>query len=289
LQNPTRDACGSCHDDINWETGANHPAGAQANDVACATCHIPDSGQEFDASIKGAHTVPLKSKQLKGINASIVSVSNFTAGQKPTVVFKLTNNDGSAIDGTKLGTFSPIIAGSTANYGPNFREDATKTGVFDAAAGTTTYTFTNAIPSGASGTWVVSVDIRRTATLKRADGKADIAVQESTVNPIKYVALTGSVTPRRTSVALANCNKCHDSLSLHGGQRNTTQECVICHNPTGNDAARRPASAGQPESISLQRLVHRIHTGEELTQDFTVYGFGGSKNTFNEVTFPGDR
>src|SRR5581483_1902569 len=56
LQNPTRDACGSCHDDINWETGANHPAGAQANDVACATCHILDSGQEFDASIKGAHT-----------------------------------------------------------------------------------------------------------------------------------------------------------------------------------------------------------------------------------------
>src|SRR4029079_234499 len=32
-----------------------------------------------------------------------------------------------------------------------------------------------------------------------------------------------------------------------------------------------------------------IHTGEELTQDFTVYGFGSSVNNFNEVRYPGDR
>ena len=34
---------------------------------------------------------------------------------------------------------------------------------------------------------------------------------------------------------------------------------------------------------------HRIHTGAELTQEFTVYGFGGSLNNYNEVGFPGDR
>jgi OmcA/MtrC family decaheme c-type cytochrome len=288
LTNPSRDACGSCHDDINWTTGANHPAGPQANDLACATCHIPDSGQEFDASIKGAHMNPLKSAQLKGIKATIVSVSNFKAGQKPTVVYKLTNSDGSAIDATKLTTFSPILAGSTANYKPNFRENALKTAIFDATAGTTTYTFTNAIPADATGTWTVSADIRRSVSLKRADGKADIAVSESTINPIKYVALDGTMTPRRMAVTIAQCNVCHDSLSLHGGQRNTTEECVICHNPTGTDGAMRPASAGQPESISLQRLVHRIHTGENMTQDFTVYGFNNSKNNFNEVKFPGD-
>src|SRR5262249_38692432 len=27
---PSRAACGACHDDINWETGANHPGGAPA-------------------------------------------------------------------------------------------------------------------------------------------------------------------------------------------------------------------------------------------------------------------
>jgi len=36
-------------------------------------------------------------------------------------------------------------------------------------------------------------------------------------------------------------------------------------------------------------MIHRIHTGEELNQDYTVYGFGGSVNNFNEIRFPGDR
>jgi len=49
---PNREACGSCHDDINWVTGAKHAAGAQLNDNACASCHQPESALEFDASIK---------------------------------------------------------------------------------------------------------------------------------------------------------------------------------------------------------------------------------------------
>ena len=36
-------------------------------------------------------------------------------------------------------------------------------------------------------------------------------------------------------------------------------------------------------------MIHRIHSGENLTQDFTIFGFGGSVNNFNEVRFPGDR
>ncbi|HUJ15118.1 MAG TPA: OmcA/MtrC family decaheme c-type cytochrome, partial [Thermoanaerobaculia bacterium] len=41
---PSRAACGSCHDNIDWTTGANHPGGPQADDSACASCHVPDSG-----------------------------------------------------------------------------------------------------------------------------------------------------------------------------------------------------------------------------------------------------
>ena len=89
--NPSRDACGSCHDDVNWVTGANHPAGPQADDKVCASCHQPDSGVEFDASIKGAHTVWEKSKQLKGLSATVVSVTNMAPGKNPTAVFKITN------------------------------------------------------------------------------------------------------------------------------------------------------------------------------------------------------
>jgi OmcA/MtrC family decaheme c-type cytochrome len=286
--NPSRDACGSCHDDINWLTGANHPGGKQTDDKACATCHVPDSSAEFDASIKGAHTIPAKSKQLKGLVATVASVSNMTAGKSPTAVFKLANTDGTAIDGTKLATFSPILAGSTTNYTKYYRENAITKGVFNAGAGTTTYTFTAVVPADATGTWTISADLRRNVVLKRADGKADITLQESTNNPIKYVAVTGAVTPRRTSVTTAQCNVCHDTLGLHGGQRNVIEECVICHNPVEGDQSLRPANGGAAESVSFQRMIHRIHTGENLTQDYTVIGFGGSLNNFNEVRFPSD-
>jgi OmcA/MtrC family decaheme c-type cytochrome len=287
---PSRAACGSCHDDVNWETGENHAAGAQANDNACSTCHVPDSGDEFDASIKGAHTIPEKSKQLAGLNTTIVSYKDLVAGSKPTVTFKITNNNGTAVDGTKLNTFSPIIAGPTTSYTTYYRESALTKGVFDPATGTTTYTFTNAIPAGSKGTWVISADTYRFIDLKRADKKADIRVRECAMNPIKYVALDGGLAePRRLSVSIDKCNACHDRLALHGGQRLTTEECVICHNPTMNDKAQRVAEAGDPESITLSRLVHRIHTGDRLTQDFTVYGNNKSVHNYNEVTFPGDR
>ncbi|HXG58653.1 MAG TPA: hypothetical protein VNL91_06495, partial [Thermoanaerobaculia bacterium] len=178
--------------------------------------------------------------------------------------------------------------GNTASYSWYRREEGRTTSTYDATTGYTTFTFANAVPDNATGTWTVSADIRRAATLKRGDGGPDITLQESTVNPIKYVAITGGLVPRRTIVTTAQCNQCHQSLSLHGEQRNTTEECVICHNPGESDVARRPANAGPPESISFQRLIHRIHKGNGLTQDLTVYGFGNVAHNYNEVTFPGD-
>jgi OmcA/MtrC family decaheme c-type cytochrome len=40
---PSRAACGSCHDDVNFETGENHDGGPYADDASCTTCH-PSSG-----------------------------------------------------------------------------------------------------------------------------------------------------------------------------------------------------------------------------------------------------
>ena len=49
--NPSRQACGSCHDDIDFANGVGHPV--QLDDRACASCHVPEGEFEFDASIKG--------------------------------------------------------------------------------------------------------------------------------------------------------------------------------------------------------------------------------------------
>ncbi len=292
---PTRAACGSCHDDLDFSTGVGHAGGPYNDDAACVSCHAPQGDREFDASIQGAHTVPLKSKQLKGFNAKIVSVDNTTPGSKPTVKFQLTNGDGSAVDPSTLGSnLNLILGGPTVDYGTGqnppaqpFRERADKS-AFDGT--TATYTFTNAIPANATGTWVASIEARRTVTLSPAPIKGPATVTEGATNPIFYIAVTDSQpVPRRTAVDLASCNKCHDRLALHGGQRFAIEECVICHNPNGTDASFRPADKGPVESIDFKRMIHRIHTGENLTQDFTIYGFNGSVNNFNEVRFPGDR
>ncbi len=63
LMEPSRAACGACHDDVNFATGVppirvNHPGGPQADDTQCMNCHVPQGEMPFDASIMGAHVVP---------------------------------------------------------------------------------------------------------------------------------------------------------------------------------------------------------------------------------------
>ncbi len=288
---PNRAACQSCHDDANFATGANHPGGVQVDDSACATCHQPQGTLEWDPSVMGAHTVPYKSTQLKGLNAQIVSVSNATPGQTPTVAFQLTQNDGSVVLPASLGSnLNLLMGGPTADYAINpFRENASAATA--GVGGAFNYTFTHPIPSNATGTWTFSIEARRTVNLDPAPSDSS-TFTEAAFNPIFDVSVDGSaVASRRVVVQLANCNVCHGRLALHGGQRLNTQECVICHNPNASDVARRPADQGSPESIDFKRMIHRIHTGENLVQNYTIYGFGNppSVNTFNDVRFPGDR
>jgi OmcA/MtrC family decaheme c-type cytochrome len=284
---PSRAACGSCHDTIDWVTGANHVAGPQPDDSACASCHIPQGEFEWDVSITGAHTVPLKSAQLKGLVAQILSVTNTAPGQKPVVTYKITNADGSPVDPRTLDTLRFILGGPTTDYAGMISESAQKTTTFNGTSAT--YTFQNAIPATATGTWVVSADVERAFDIIRGDARPDIQDNESPLNPIFYVAVTDAqAMPRRTVVDIAKCNVCHDRLGLHGGQRLLTQECVICHNPNGDDSPTRPAAKNPPESIQMARMIHRIHTGENLTQEYTIYGHGGRKVPFNDIRFSGD-
>lgn len=303
---PSVAACGSCHDDVNFTTGANHVAGPAA-DGTCTTCHKPEGSADWDAGIKNAHVVPIQSKQLKGYNAKILSVANAGPGKKISVTFQLTNGDGSFVDpgvykDSTKGSISIKLGGPTTDYanvgmaanGQPFSE-AAQTATYNATNGQAVYTFTNAIPAAAKGTYVVSIDTRRPYTLSPAPKNGPTSINEGAPNQPFYFAVTGTtVTPRRTSVALAKCNVCHarlDNLFSHGGQRIETQHCVICHAPNATDLGRRPADGSQNpgESIEFARMIHRIHSGEELTQDYTIYGFGGNAANFNEVTYPGDR
>ena len=62
--NPSRAACGSCHDNVNFATGLNHPGLAQPDDTLCKTCHTSTSELDFDSSVPGAHLIPNDAPQL---------------------------------------------------------------------------------------------------------------------------------------------------------------------------------------------------------------------------------
>ena len=69
MDHPTRVNCGSCHDNINWETGEGHSEYnlVMVDDITCGNCHVPYTDQEFDRSVKGSHLVLYKSSQFPGV------------------------------------------------------------------------------------------------------------------------------------------------------------------------------------------------------------------------------
>ena len=103
--------------------GENHAAGPQVTDNLCATCHIPEGELEFDASIKGAHTIPRFSRDLPGVKFEIMEVKNTRPGQKPTVTLKITDKSGFPIETSQMSSLSLVIAGPNTDYAAYWSEN----------------------------------------------------------------------------------------------------------------------------------------------------------------------
>jgi OmcA/MtrC family decaheme c-type cytochrome len=299
---PSRTACGACHDNIDWATGKStitgkkdHAGGPQPNDAACAVCHQADTGKEFDASVVGAHTIPDLSKQVKGINVDILRVTNTAPGQTPNVIFTAKDNSGKNLQLSEITSMTFNINGPTTDYlNQPTTESATLSRVSIGADGNFAYTLTRPIANNATGTYAIGIEARRTEAIIGNEG-ATANVSSASGNPVFYIPVTDKeAVPRRQIVSTENCNVCHEKMAFHGGGRlNLGEYCQFCHNPATVDVPGQvPASFGgpftvAPESINFKLLIHRIHTGEELTRDFTIYRTRGVFN-FNEIGFPGD-
>ncbi len=306
LTKPSAAVCGSCHDDVNLATGVNHPGGPQPDDKQCATCHVPQGELEFDASIKGAHVVPTDSSMLEGLFFNMVKVDNGVAGSKPTVTFTVTDNSKAGVPFSKLGSLSLTMAGPTSGYGyTSFGSDVTTPGYVTENAlanskcdnsGTCTYTFTHAVPANATGSYTIGIEGRRTELLLPGTTKQQ-SVTYGGGNKVIYFSVDNTpVQARRQVVAIDNCNGCHVSLQLHGGLRNNTEYCVMCHNPSNSDVSVRSSAvvaadkALPPQGINFNLLVHRIHSGPNVVaqggKPYVVVGYGGSHNDFSGTRYP---
>ena len=295
LTRPAMATCGSCHDNVNFATGANHPGGVQVDDTKCATCHIPQGDTDFDASITGAHVNPDESTLLPGIVGNIVSVTNTAPGQSPVVAFTLVDKTGATIP---MSAFSQtgyrlafVLAGPTTDYvglPPHGYISENPVPSASLNGDTYTYTFTATIPANATGTYSIGMEGRRNDTVLAGTSAAQ-TIEYGMQNVVSSFSVDGSpVVPRRSIVARAECNQCHHNLTAHGENRNQIEMCVLCHNPLENDSAYRPASANPPESVDFALMIHRIHSGPSQTRNFTIWGYGNSQNNFNNVLYPGD-
>ncbi len=323
---PSTATCTACHDDVNpGETttaagppGTGHLPGPQP-DALCTVCHKPAADMEFDITIPGAHTVPEQSTELAGIHAQILSATG-TAGNPVTVTFKLTDNTGTAI--TSLAAFNRVAFaysgsttpdfGTTPDVGQNVtttEQVITPTAFGGGASGSLTgpdgsgvFTYVssagNALPAAATGTWRIGIEARRQVMVGNGTQTGPKTVNETAQNAVRDFSVdNSSLVARRQVVDIANCQGCHgvfsQGFSVHGNLRNQTEYCVVCHNPSMSDFARRgavPNADPATATIDLKHLIHKIHTGDQLTHTpYIVYGFGPSAHDFSEVLFPGDR
>jgi OmcA/MtrC family decaheme c-type cytochrome len=304
-----RETCGSCHDDVNFDTGTNHGAGGVvATDEQCATCHGANSN--FDLQPDVVHQVPAVEAARK-FAYTIVSATNVGQGLKPSVTFKVTDptNGNAAYNIHSDAPFTQCaggnsrlsidIAWSTTDYtnlgsGTNPGQpiqlnplNACGGSSVNNGDGTFTVTSTVAIPATATGSAGIALEGHPAVDADGIDPIDRIPV----TNVHVFKPITGATAvERRTVVDIAKCDECHKQLTLHGNNRtDDLQVCVMCHNPGATDATRRVAGStcvdtlgADDESIDFKYMIHAIHAGKT-----GICGFGNSANPFFDVEYPG--
>jgi OmcA/MtrC family decaheme c-type cytochrome len=305
MTQPSVEACGSCHDDVNFTTGAGHsPTNFPATNAECAICHRDNS---FPGSVASSHVIPARVAGAR-FQYNILSVANSAPGQFPSVTFSVTDpTEGDApydikthpawTSGANLtvdfgwdnADHHNTGSGVTATPGQPHNRNALTTSVAN-GDGTFTVTATVAIPMAVTGSGV--------ATLR---GRPGSSADGSFVGPVPvkgavhYFPITDSeAAPRRQVVDIAKCNQCHDQLSLHGSSRtDEPQLCVVCHNANATDINRRPADplttadGKKEEAIDFKTLIHGIHAAGFRENGLVVWGFGPDEHDFGKVRFPG--
>jgi OmcA/MtrC family decaheme c-type cytochrome len=154
----------------------------------------------------------------------------------------------------------------TYNFATDIKDTTKTNGVTFAADGTTTYRVAIQMSYVNKAGATVLINPYFDFTIG-ADGKA--------------VPVTDATKTRKV-VDVASCNECHSKLALHGGGRVDPQFCVMCHNPGTTD----PNSGN---NLDFKSMVHKIHMGERLRNDYTIWGYLDSKNNYNGVTYPQDQ
>ena len=286
MTEPSRWVCGSCHDYIDWVSGEGHAGGPQADDSNCARCHPATTGEEYDSSVTGAHTVEYKSVQLEGVLVQIIGIRNTDPGDRPIVTFSLSGKYGPLIP-SELNRLRFSLNGPNTDYTFYVQETATDNSF--AVGSNWEYRFSARIPRDATGSFTLGVEGRADAVINAGEGN-EFETEDQMQNFAEGFAVTDAMpVDRRVVVDDAQCENCHSNLSLHGSNRHSAGDyCQTCHMPSATDAVVRPEDTGPPQSIDFRYMVHKIHRGADLVNGYFVYGYRSSSHDYSEIEYVGD-
>ncbi len=307
-------ACGSCHDDIDWDAG-DHVGGINDN-TTCELCHGVDSTVNGGAlRVEVVHELPVQISS-QNYQYNIENVTDMAVGSNPTVEFSVTNpNDGSYYDILNDPAFTTCAGGASrlqigiawntddytnTNSGSNPAQPMSaglnalacfgNPGATPVAGspGWFSVTATDPLPADAVGTAAVTIDGHPAEVI---DGDVErIPVR----NVVAYYGIDGATAEdRRVVVDIANCDNCHKELSLHGNNRtDEPQVCVTCHNPNATDDRQRDAGdcnailGPDDVSVDMKYMIHAIHAAGSTGVPYEVCGFRNSVHTYDFV-YPG--
>lgn len=304
LNNPTMNGCASCHDRTWFNIDEPTPEGYTehligvplTDDSLCKTCHTPT--EPGVKPIWEAHLRPQETEDAPGLHLEITSTEILNADTTPQlrITFTIEKGDGTPVadlnTNTQLsvnGTIAyPVSDYSTYNRNI-FKGNGASGTLVNNGDGSYTYTFNDpndTLPLGSTDTFAVALEGRWTFT---HDG---VNYQQGTDSNARTIFTLDGSTPveRRTSVLEESCNACHGEIRAHGQQRIGVDYCLMCHHVKTTDEVRRdPVNPNSdPETVNFKDMLHRIHRGEELESDYTVYGFGNVAHDFTHILFPGD-
>ncbi|MBF0244692.1 MAG: OmcA/MtrC family decaheme c-type cytochrome, partial [Planctomycetes bacterium] len=252
----------------------------------------------------GVYKATIDSVSIKGVTVD-------TTAHTTTVKFTLSDSDGILITTVASASsfrfaLAQLIPGTatTSNAWQSYYSRTRSSSSYDAAIQATYESASSSRLSVAlDGTWsyVFSYDVQAVtspvAVTYDASRTHRVAMQVTglSYNPIYDFRPDGGViTETRDIVIENNCNECHTKLEFHGGGRNQTKYCVVCHNPGTKGVSK---NNDHPVELDMQAMIHSTHRGDDLPSNvageggtgagnYTIVGYSDSLHSYDDIKIP---